>query len=510
MEILSEDAISDMATAFGTVEVGQDAPLPTGTPFSHNEPPKLGHTIYQDAIGLLPIELIAHIFQYVDHLTVIRSRRVCHKWTVLLSSTNVMHAVLRPWLAPHESFSDPNHGPTVSPSAIAARIDAFSSGRPFSVYTKSRNRDWERRCTDVFIDDTGHVAYADGFLAWIDSEADTTNLLNLWSGESKAWSFRNQADPFLLAVSDTLFAACDHFGTVTVYDHINNDEFAFRLPSANAQGIVTKGHTVAVLHDSDVIVWSAATQTARQVHIAIDSADEAISQCYGLLFVADENDLRYYQTPGDTQITFTRVPLDDTPPPEAATEEASDYAADPALEIYPIPPPTPDNIPRLSSSHGLLTLCTVQPATGTSLIGYNTSFQRLRYAQPTSGTILVGYDASHQRPRFAQIGSGNARGLLWKDVVYKSHLIATTGGRSRRLSVADCRDGSDSRWRLTGMQARPMATEGEVEGGRWSPREMSNVRLLGDEHFLVQAFTDRVVVYGFDRECGEGWRRLRR
>ena len=401
-----------------------------------------------------------------------------------------MHAVLRSWLLPHETFSSPVQGPIISPSAVAARIDAFSTGRPFSICTKYRNRDWDRRSTDVFIDDTGHVAYADGFLAWIDSEADTTNLLNLWSGESKVWSFRNQAASFLLAVSKTLFAACDHFGTVTVYDHISHSEFHFRVPSANVQAMVTKGHTVAVLHDSDVTVWIDTMQQARQIHIAIDTADEAISQCYGLVFAADEHDLRYYQTPGDTHITFTCVPLEDTLTPEAAKEEASDCAADPdsALEVYSVPSPTHDDLPRLSSPHGLLTLCTVQPATG---------------------TILIGYDAPHQRPRFAQIGSGNARGLLWKDVVYKSHLVATTRGRSRRLSVADCRDGSDSRWRLTGMVARPIGAEGEGRGVRWSPREISNVRLVGDEHFLVQAFTDRVVVYGFDVECGEGWSRLR-
>ncbi|MCJ1385887.1 hypothetical protein MMC17_009011 [Xylographa soralifera] len=125
------------------------------------------------------------------------------------------------------------------------------------------------------------------------------------------------------------------------------------------------------------------------------------------------------------------------------------------------------------------------------------------------GTILIGYDESQQRPCFAQIGSGNARGLLWKGIVYKSHVVATINGRSRRLSVADCRDGSDSRWRLTGMLARPIGVDGEGGGARWSLTEISNVRLLGDEHFLVQAFTDRVVVHGFDRECREGWRRLR-
>ncbi|MCJ1432451.1 hypothetical protein MMC27_001807 [Xylographa pallens] len=491
MEIITADTISDMATAFGklrTTEPEQDDILPSGSPCPRNDAAQPRNTPCQDAISLLPLELTAHIFQYVDLLTVIRSRRVCRKWAVLVSSTDIMHGVLRPWLLPHESFSRPVQGPIISPLAVAARIDAFRTGRPFSTCTKYRNRDWKRRSTDVFIDDTGHVNYADGFLAWIDSEADTTNLLNLWTGESKAWSFRNQAASFLLAVSNMLFAACDHFGTVMVYDHISHGEFHFRVPSVNMQGMVTKGHTVAVLHGSDVTVWSAKTQQARQIHIAIDTADEAISQRYGLLFAGDEHDLRYYQTPGDAQITFTHVPLDDTLPPEAATKEASAQPSGPALEVYPIPPPTHDDLSHLSSFHGLLTLCTVQPAIG---------------------TILIGYDASHQCPRFAQIGSGNARGLLWKNVVYKSHLVATTAGRLRRLSVADCCDGSESRWRVTGMLARPVGME--VEGGveRWSPRDISNVRLLGDEHFLVQAFTDRVVVHGFDRECGEGWRRLR-
>ncbi|MCJ1385886.1 hypothetical protein MMC17_009010 [Xylographa soralifera] len=297
MQTLSGDAISDVATAFGklrTAELGQDPILPSSTPFSRNEPAQLRHIPCQDAISLLPLELIAHIFKYVDLLTVIRSRRVCHKWATSLSSTDIMHAVLRPWLLPHETFSNPVQGPVISLSAVPARIDAFSTGRPFSIYTRYRTRDWDDRLANVFLDDTGYVAYADGFLAWRDSQACTTNLLNLWSGESKARSFRNEAAPFLLAVSSTLLAACDDFGAVTVYDHISHGEFHFRIPSANVQSMVTKGRTVAVLHDSDVTVWSATTQQARQIHIAIGTAAEAISQCYGLLFAADEHDLRYY------------------------------------------------------------------------------------------------------------------------------------------------------------------------------------------------------------------------
>ena len=86
----------------------------------------------------------------------------------------------------------------------------------------------------------------------------------MWAGEG-----RNKAHH--IAVSERLNATCDHFGNVSVYNHLTDDEYTFKLSSANVKGFTLRSTTLAILLQGEILVWSLTTQSLWQIPLVSDS-----------------------------------------------------------------------------------------------------------------------------------------------------------------------------------------------------------------------------------------------
>lgn len=201
-----------------------------------------------DIVGMLPLELVIQILQEVDLRTAFRSRRVSKKWAMVLSSSHIVEAILRPWLSRDDPGLHTAEGrPSQTASSIMAEhIDAFCTGRPFSELTVICNASEDQSSWQNLL------VYSNGIVSWYDESSGEIIILPLKSGVSKTWVNQNREKPYAIALSEDLLAASTSSGRVFIYNHRTGDEYRIRLSSGYQRMILLRGGTLAILHGSHV------------------------------------------------------------------------------------------------------------------------------------------------------------------------------------------------------------------------------------------------------------------
>lgn len=219
-----------------------------------------------DIIANLPTELVSLVFQQLDLYQSYQCRRVSRRWHELLSSEQVVKALLHSWTA---TENVPLRAPKASqPHSVldtqAEHHDAFRTGKPFSSIHIPHGRN--------FSGDAGLFkhAYSDGLLAWVE-RSEGCDRICLYELETSAVCHfmppeRENIDEIML--SGKLLAATTASARCYIWSHQTSSlPYTLRLPS-RCQNNFHLSDSSLVLHQtqlgstapftywhSEILVW---------------------------------------------------------------------------------------------------------------------------------------------------------------------------------------------------------------------------------------------------------------
>ena len=122
-----------------------------------------------DVLGNLPVEILEQILGYLPLYQCFRMRQVSKEWHRMLSATQTVEHLLRSWYPGDQANYEVPDGLTASDvlSSRAEHVDAYRTGRAFSVASRSWKVDYRDKTMTS-------VAYSHGVVAWTDGTKGTS------------------------------------------------------------------------------------------------------------------------------------------------------------------------------------------------------------------------------------------------------------------------------------------------------------------------------------------------
>ncbi|KAH7380746.1 hypothetical protein BKA66DRAFT_419577 [Pyrenochaeta sp. MPI-SDFR-AT-0127] len=238
--------------------------LPQLTPYEWRKLHALtsARSFHCDIIGQLPIELVAHIFAYLDTSSPYRLQCVSRRWSRTLRSLHVLKQSLNHWYQHTVDLSTADHAVC---EQKARRIHAFRNGKP--------------RCCFKFYpaDDMPSPILTGDFLVWLSCPEPPHLARLVYMFNLKSWTLRSvsgEAREHIRAIY-----ASDHLVVMTTSRNIcyvstlsGHGQKKFRVPSNSFFNTVAcRGRTVAcasshVDHIS-IYVWDYDTKCGKSFQI---------------------------------------------------------------------------------------------------------------------------------------------------------------------------------------------------------------------------------------------------
>ena len=213
-------------------------------------------SFHRDLIGCLPLELVAHVFSYLDPAAPYRWHTVSRRWHHVLRSPHVLKASLDAWHHGALSLHDANYA---SCAHMASRIHRFRTGRPASVYKIALDTDM---AVPTLLGD---------HLVWLPRYQRATStrfvcMLNLHTWQLRHFAGEAREHIFGVAASDQIVMLSTATNTCYVYELRDaRPPKKFTLPARKfLKYVACRGRIVACvapyeMHTS-VFIWDYDTQ----------------------------------------------------------------------------------------------------------------------------------------------------------------------------------------------------------------------------------------------------------
>ncbi|KAJ6281180.1 hypothetical protein J3E71DRAFT_353748 [Bipolaris maydis] len=218
-----------------------------------------------DIVGHLPIELIAHVFTYLDPAAPYRYQVVSTRWRHILRDLVVLKAGLIAWYQGAACLSD--FEDYASCQRAAKRIHGFRTGRPVGIYKITSDK--QIACPSLVGD----------YLVWLSGTTQTSALrlahifnLHNWHVGHAAGEAREQL--VNLVLSEQIVVLVTATNTCYVYRLPTlSQRKKFSVPSARyLQNVTCRRRTVACLASLDeymsVFIWDYDTQRGTSFNIS--------------------------------------------------------------------------------------------------------------------------------------------------------------------------------------------------------------------------------------------------
>ncbi|KAF1842397.1 uncharacterized protein K460DRAFT_370364 [Cucurbitaria berberidis CBS 394.84] len=215
-----------------------------------------------DIIGQLPIELVAHIFSYLDTTTPCRLQRVSTRWAQRLRSPDVLKQSLNQWFTGTITLQSADYALCTQKARL---VHNHRHGKPTSLF-------------DIRLEEPiAHPSLAGDTLIWLTPEQTSRSIALLDLG---TWNLRIMSGEAREELRN--YVASDQLVAVTTFSHVcyvwplhGQGRKAFRVPSHDYFGaLACRGRTVACaasFHDHiAVCIWDYDTQRARSFQITPD------------------------------------------------------------------------------------------------------------------------------------------------------------------------------------------------------------------------------------------------
>lgn len=208
------------------------------------------------------------ILQYLPLYQVFQARRVSRAWRDILTSPSILDSLLSSWDSGSNSHLGIPEGSSAAATASlkAEHIDAFLSGRPFSV--KSYGLSGLPRSSSH-----QRIAYSDGAFAWIDpNDERICQVLDLRSGKEISFMAEERCTMGTIAISTSMVAATSAWGKLVVWTRDEQRSMSFSMPSARIEKLLLSKETLVVLFSPElldsgayiqVLTWKLIDQNSR-------------------------------------------------------------------------------------------------------------------------------------------------------------------------------------------------------------------------------------------------------
>lgn len=233
-----------------------------------------GVDLCYDIVAYLPLELSQMILQHLPLYQCFQARRVSRKWKDIISSPSTIDSILHDWYPTTDTRLCIPDGLSAESAAFlkAEHVDAFKTGRPFSMMTHDLHG---------FNDglDAEKFAYADGMLAWVDLDYNSAiKVLDLRSGIEGDFMTDNRCTVMHVAMSSSILAGLSSSARCYIWDLSTLDQISLQLPSANFEDLTVSGTTLALASLKarnaprlEVVTWDLRNRTAQSFFFSLSS-----------------------------------------------------------------------------------------------------------------------------------------------------------------------------------------------------------------------------------------------
>ncbi|KAF2660466.1 hypothetical protein K491DRAFT_60097 [Lophiostoma macrostomum CBS 122681] len=141
-----------------------------------------------DIVGSLPIELVVHVFAYLDLIEVFRLQLVSRRWSHVLRSPDLLNLKLKAW------YGDVPSGDYASRRQKAEQLSRLCTGRPYDSVV-----------VPIFEIPRKSILVKDTF-AWISKDIRSLRICNLRTGKTVQAHTEGRRRVYLLAASEEILA----------------------------------------------------------------------------------------------------------------------------------------------------------------------------------------------------------------------------------------------------------------------------------------------------------------
>lgn len=211
---------------------------------------------FLDIVASVPSEIVIHVFSYLDILTPFRLQRVSRRWQVILTSPEILQALLNTWYSKRDRQLEGESTLKGQEYAIcklkADHLHRFRSGHFYSDIHISISDQRPRRTGHTAAGEHPGVDFCDDTVAWIDkvSGTDMVKVCNLRTGKCIAVAGDGRESIQSITLTDELVAISTYSGPCYACDLATGEKRSFRLPSANDMRWSCRGRSIGgVLRD---------------------------------------------------------------------------------------------------------------------------------------------------------------------------------------------------------------------------------------------------------------------
>ena len=440
-----------------------------------------------DVVGKLPLELSHVITQYLPLREIFAAQRVSHQWSRIFTSFQTLQnlqPLMQHWYGDNvTTWGQTLHVPdglssTAKTALMAEHMEAYRTGKAFSY----RTREWNVQSPEFA---AMSVAYADGVLAWIDSDAGKFHAFHIESGLERSFGpIINQDIPTYIAVSASVIAVTTVSDECYVWNLAGTE--VYFLPYLNdIVAFAVFDNTVAIVHglkwsdwSAQLTIWNSKDQKSRSTTLSwnrLMPSDCLIAFSYDgktIVFFGFELTLSQYF------IYFNCIGID------------GKFVKEGRLAV----PISPDVciIPNSSVS------CTSVLRDGCTVIWVLDEYGKAA-SVATLDYIRILYDSRQGELRLTEtriartqtIPAAMGSSFYWKGVVY----FLNDDENSTMLHILDVKEGTCREAEMS-IVAERMIQDGEALDRHFID---TSSEILGDEKFLIQLSDQHFRIWCFDK-----------
>ena len=444
-----------------------------------------GVDLCYDIVAELPLELSQMILQHLPLHQCFQARRVSRKWKKITSSPSTIDCVLQHWYPTTDTGLCIPGGISAGSAAFlkAEHVDAFKTGRPFSMMTHDLHQFHDGVDAEKF-------AYAEGVIAWIDPiYTYAIKALDLRTRIEGEFLTDNRCIVTHVAMSSSILAGLSPSARCYVWDLSTLDQISLRLPSADFDDLTVSGTTLAIASFRmritprvEVVTWDLRNRTTQSFFVSSFSKQPENIDLWQMTIDRQGESVIFFETTyhGDIsslpeQLHFTRTNL------------KGDVLARGSLGLGCVVDAICHNVASFFDIDG----------SGTPWVfsGFPQGPRDIRKAQEVF-RISFNFDKNRFETGKYKLNESperidwTARFFSWKDVMYSSTTIT-----NRRYGVIDLRESC-----LHSIDMAPRV----VLPDSWKDAESSWILeggglLLGDEIFLVHVLPSGFYAWCFDK-----------
>lgn len=414
------------------------------------------------------------------------------KWRRVLSSSDTLESMLRVW-RPYDGLA------LQIPSGLSAGAVACLKAEHFDAYQTGHAFSYAKFTPDMFgaHSRSEHLAYVSGVVAWV-HRADEHSIITLDVRTGKECSYCTEDRTLIrrFGISSSLIAALSFTGKCHIWVASTGERTCLQLPSARTGDIIVSGDTVAIVYGSrfpdqviEIVIWALQTHKLMSFSVPLSplEPDDSVYHVKSMLDAQREsimifrwvNQSYIRDIACESCIYFTRINFRGDIKAEGFAQQL------PLLSYYSETSMTT----RLVEFKGVATVWSFareldNKTTHLMRVCYNFDQDKLEFNEHKIEQLHI--------EELRTSGYLFLNGLAYFEAVTRGTLIT-------KLKMVDLRRSSCFTAKLDSLMRCPERLDGADSSLDPNADAILDIRLFGDEIFLVKVFKEGFCIWCFDK-----------